>query len=120
MNYYSPYFSYPQITPTALNNNGLMGSVFGKAKSLNWSSILSNIQKTLGIVNQTIPMVKQISPIMSNAKTMFKIMNEFKKTDTSSENIPNKINKYKNDTSIAESPKINQTAYDNQPIFFIN
>lgn len=120
MNYYSPYFSYPQITPTTLNNNGLIGNIVGKAKGLNWSSILSNIQKTLGIVNQTIPMVKQISPIMSNAKTMFKIMNEFKKTDTPSENVSNGISNSVQKTLVTENAETKQNYYDNQPIFFVN
>lgn len=84
MNYYVPYFNmYPNmITPTlgSTTSGGILSRLLGK--NLNWSSILSNTQKTLGIVNQAIPMFKQVSPIVKNAKTMFKVMNEFKKDDT--------------------------------------
>ncbi len=76
MNYYSPYFSYAPYT-AAPASKGILSSIFGGVKSFNWSGLLSNVQKTLGIVNQAIPMVKQVSPIVNNAKTMFKIMNEF-------------------------------------------
>ena len=81
MNYYSPYFGY---TPSYINptNKGILNGLLGGVKGINWSNILSNIQKTLGIVNQTIPMVRQISPIMNNAKTMFRVMNEFKRIET--------------------------------------
>lgn len=120
MNYYSPYFNYPQILPTSLSNSGLLGNAFGKVKGLNWSNILSNIQKTLGIVNQTIPMVKQISPIMSNAKTMFKIMNEFKKNDVSSENFIKQTNTVEEKTIDNGNLQTKKENYDNQPIFFIN
>lgn len=79
MNYYYPYFSYPYAN-VGSSNGGLFSKLLGRG--INWGSILSGTQKTLNIVNQTIPLVKQISPVMKNAKTMFKIMNEFKKVDT--------------------------------------
>ena len=53
------------------------------AKSgINWSSLLSNTQKTLGIINQAIPAFYQVKPIFNNMKTMFKVVNEFNKDDT--------------------------------------
>lgn len=58
---------------------GIFGNLF---RGINFSSILSGTQKTLGIVNQAIPLVKQAKPILNNAKTMFHVMNEFKKVDT--------------------------------------
>ena len=79
MNYYNPYISmmpYQMITQPA--SRGLLSRLFGGIK---WSSIINGTQKTLGIINQTIPMVKQISPVFKNAKTMFHVMNEFKKVD---------------------------------------
>ena len=39
----------------------------------NWSNILSNTQKTLGIINQAIPIVYQVRPLLNNARTLFKI-----------------------------------------------
>lgn len=78
MNYYNPYFSMlPTVSAPA--QTGLLG---GALKGFNFSSILSGTQKVLGIANQAIPLVKQAAPIMKNAKTMFHLMNEFKKVDT--------------------------------------
>lgn len=117
MNYYSPYFSY--ITPISTNtNNGLFNNLLGGIKNMNWSGILSNIQKTLGIVNQAIPMVKQVSPIMQNAKTMFKIMNEFKKVDSPISNANNQKNEKIKETKNIEIDKKIITEI-NQPTFFI-
>ena len=81
MNYYNPYFSYPyMMSQPAAQTVGFLINLF--KGGINWSSILSGTQKTLNIANQAIPLVKQISPVMKNAKTMFNIMNEFKKVDT--------------------------------------
>ena len=119
MNYYSPYFGY---TPSYINptNKGILNGLLGGVKGINWSNILSNIQKTLGIVNQTIPMVRQISPIMNNAKTMFRIMNEFKKTDLPNQTITEQkdITEEKNENTNLNNQE--NIAYDNMPTFFIN
>ena len=71
-------------------------SVSGIAKkTINWSGILNNTQKTLNIVNQAIPIVYQIKPIVNNAKTMFRVASEFSKTNTNM-NINNNKNTYNN------------------------
>jgi hypothetical protein len=80
MNYYNPYMNfYPYATMPAAKTGLLSGLFKG---GLNWGSILTNTQKTLGIVNQAIPVFKQAAPVFKNAKTMFAIMNEFKRVDT--------------------------------------
>ena len=124
MNFYSPYFGYAPYN-TMSTSNGLIHSLINGVKSTNWSSILSNIQKTLGIVNQTIPMVRQIPPIVKNAKTMFQVMNEFKKQD-SNLNKSNKKNKMKienvNSQNIYEQKdEINKYKVSNynNPVFFL-
>ena len=79
MNYYNPYFAtypYLQMAPRM----GLFSRLFGG--NLSFSTILNGTQKTLNIVNQGLPLIKQMSPIVKNAKTMFKVMNEFKKAET--------------------------------------
>ena len=83
--------------------------------------MLSNVQKTLGVVNQAIPMVKQISPIIGNAKTMFRIMNEFKKVDTPTSNNLQTINNNQVNNIQSENTQKQSTTiqYDNQPTFFI-
>lgn len=80
MNYYNPYFGiYP--TTAATSSPGLFGRLLGGG-GIKWGSLLSGTQKVLGVANQAIPVIRQISPVMKNAKTMFKVMNEFKKVDT--------------------------------------
>lgn len=125
MNYYSPYFSYAPYT-AAPASKGILSSILGGVKGVNWSGLLSNVQKTLGIVNQAIPMVKQVSPIVSNAKTMFKIMNEFKKVDTpiKSNNTTNISNTQSSNTQSIDNETIDNTVVensqsDNGPTFFI-
>lgn len=66
---------------SAVTRPGLFRSLFS---NLNLSSILSGTSRTLNVVNQTIPLVRQAGPIMKNAKTMFRVMSEFKKVDTPS------------------------------------
>lgn len=112
MNYYMPFNTIPYET----GNTGLLSRIF--KNGINWSSILTNTQKTLNIINQTIPVIKQVKPVVNNAKTMFKIMNEFKKVDTPKEtNNSNKVNKNTNiNTNNIETTKIINS--DN-PTFFI-
>ena len=107
MNYYNPYF---MNYPTSTSSPGLLRSLFG-GSSINWSSILSNTQKVIGIANQAIPTIKQISPVMKNAKTMFRVMNEFKKVETPKEVVAMENTK--------EKEKIEQTTYQEGPTFFI-
>ncbi len=115
MNYYTPFLGYMPYTATAPANRGIISSILGGLRGTNWSNILSNIQRTLGVVNQAIPMVKQISPIMQNAKTMFKIMNEFKKVDN---NQPQE-NNIKNNNIKTDENKNQNIQSTNNPTFFI-
>lgn len=78
MNYYYPYMGYYPFASIP-QRTGLFSSLF---KGGGLSSIISGTQKTLGVINQAIPVIKQVKPVVNNAKTMFKVMNEFKKTDT--------------------------------------
>lgn len=82
----------------------------GLLSKLSFSSILSGTTKALNFVNQAIPVVKQVSPIMKNAKTMFKVMNEFKKTDIHEE--------IANTSSVIEEP-LQKDYYHNGPTFFV-
>ena len=103
--------------PTS-QNVGLLGRLFGKT-GISISNFLNGTQKVLNIANQTIPLVKQVKPVIGNAKTMFKIMNEFKKTD---------INNDRSETNIEQSNaqnKINNSVLENNgnsqydgPVFF--
>ncbi len=99
MNFYNPYFySIPSRSTGIINK-------------LSLSSIISGTNKTLNFINQAIPIIKQMSPVMRNAKTMFNVMNEFRK----SEPIVNK-DSTKEETNLKESTIINNS---NEPTFFI-
>lgn len=107
MNYYNPYFySYPYMSVAP--KVGILSKIFGG--KLTFGSILTGTQKTLNIVNQAIPLVKQAGPVFNNAKTMFKVMNEFKKVD-------NPVNTKKEETSSSISNNI-QENNQNNPTFF--
>lgn len=123
MNYYNPYFSaIPySYTPTISTSKGLLSSIFGGGKL---SSVLNGTQKALGIVNQTIPLVKQMSPIMKNAKTMFKVMNEFKKIDVpntiKNTNLTNQNSNNNTNNDVLSDNSMNTKNTNNQgPTFFL-
>ncbi len=72
---------YPYNVP----KSGFLSSL----KSFNFSGFIDGAQKTLGLVNQTIPLIYQVKPIISNAKTMFKIADVIKSDDSViDENVP--------------------------------
>lgn len=85
MYYYNPYMMMYPMASNATATKGLFRGLLGRG--INWSSIISGTGKTLNIINQAIPVVKEISPVMKNARTMFRVMNEFKKADTPSNQI---------------------------------
>ena len=111
MNYYNPYFGGMTYTPalgagTNVSSRGLLGSLFGGGKL---STFINGTQKTLNIINQAIPIVKQVSPVMKNAKTMFKVMNEFKRVD----NISNNTNQTIKEAAVNNSNNNNMTSSSN-------
>ncbi len=116
MNFYNPYMFYPYSTLSTPASTGLLGSSIGRGFS--FSSLLNGAQKTLNFVNQAIPVVKQVSPMMKNAKTMFRVMNEFKKVDTPN-NVRTNSKTVSNPTSNFESNIETPLANDNGPTFFI-
>lgn len=79
MNFYNPYY-YTLPTNYIQPKIGLLGKLFGNA-GISISNFLNGTQRVLNIANQAIPLVKQVKPMIGNAKTMFKVMNEFKKTE---------------------------------------
>ena len=122
MNYYMPYFNMAPSAITPMIGNSTSKGLFSRLLSgINWGSILNNTQKTLGIVNQAIPMVKQISPVMKNAKTMFKVMNEFKRIDNpiTTNNTTNN-NLIPKQQTISEQQNEYNTIYEGGPTFFDN
>ena len=97
MNYYNPYYMLAPMTATRPGLFGLLSR--GAGRGITLSSIINGTQRTLGLVNQAIPLVKQVTPVMKNAKTMFRVMNEFKKVDAPVNNGINSDNSIKTDVS---------------------
>lgn len=80
-------------------------SLFSMLKNIGWSNLLDGTQKTLGVINQAIPIVYQVKPVVSNMRSVFKIANAIKSPDNNQS-----TNKSYNNTN-----NINT----NKPIFYI-
>lgn len=90
------------------SNPGVLARSISALKNIKWGTILDGTQKTLGVINQAIPIVYQVKPMINNAKTLFKIANVVsssnKSTDTTNSN-----------TNLIENKKETK----NSPIFYI-
>lgn len=97
----------------------------GGLKSINWQGLLSNTSRTLGVINQAVPLVKQIGPMYNNMKSMLKVASLFKdETDTNvsssskkTEDKTIKVDNIKND--YINENTITNYSYSNSPNFFI-
>ncbi len=69
-------------------------SILSFLKNIKWGALLDGTQKTLGVINQAIPIVYQVKPIINNAKTMFNIAKIMNTNDesTNSTKVNNKNN----------------------------
>lgn len=96
-----PYNSYARP-------QGMFSGLKNLTKGVTLTGFLDGAQKTLGVINQAIPIVHQVGPIITNAKTMFKIADVI--------NTPDKT--YNNSNVRDENIKsINSST--NKPIFYI-
>lgn len=93
-------------------------SILPKAK-FNWGSLLTNAQKTLGVINQAIPVFHQVRPIWSNAKTMFKVMGEMGKINNNNNNNRGNNSDQNTNTTTVNNQNNQQTFQNNEPNFFI-
>ncbi len=84
-----------------------VGAITGSGTSLlskiNWSSLLSNAQKTLNVVNQAIPLYYQVKPVFNNIKTLGRIGKEFVRSsnvqNTSNQTVNNENNNVNTNTN---------------------
>lgn len=117
-----PFMMPNAATQTSLLNATKNTSFLGK---INWSSLLSNTQKTLNVVNQVIPLYYQVKPVVSNIRTLGKIGKEFNKSNinNSNNNFSNNVNNNDSNTnnniniSTKENNDINN--FIPNPTFFI-
>ena len=87
----------------------------GNFNGLTFGKVISGISKTLNIVNQAIPLYKQVRPIISNAGSILNIFKEFNKPDIDT-NIKEKSITLK-DTSLPLKSTIKRIS-TNSPTFF--
>lgn len=92
-------YPYPKV--------GLLSKFGNLAKGFSFSSFLDGTQKTLGVINQAIPIVYQVKPMFKNARTMFKIADELIKP--SSEEAVDEV----------VSTNSNNEVRSNKPVFYI-
>lgn len=90
-------------------------------RNINFGNILTNTSKTLNVINQAIPVVKQVGPMFNNMKSMLKVASLFNDATTPTNSTRN--NNTKNTANIEKNKtKENTTtnnSYSNSPNFFI-
>lgn len=95
-------YPYPKV--------GLFSRFSNLAKGFSFTSFLDGTQKTLGVINQAIPIVYQVKPMFQNAKTIFKIADEINKSVTVNET--STVREESNSISTMQNNS-------NRPIFYI-
>ncbi len=107
--YNNPYLYQSLYKPGLFSRLfGGIGAGAGALKNgINWGTILNNTQKSLGIINQAIPLVYQVKPIVNNAKTMFKIADALKGDNKTTKN------------SSVNTTTVSTSQNTNKPIFYM-
>ena len=103
-------FSSPTVGPfaTTVRNAGLFSRISNGVRSFNWSGLLTNANKTLNVVNQAIPLVRQAGPMVSNMRNMLKIAKVFG-NETSNRSNTNNIVKTNNNEILNKDDNFNNT-----------
>ena len=97
---------------SGIASSGGITSLLGKIK---WSSLLSNAQKTLSVVNQAIPLYYQVKPVFKNIRALGKIGKEFTKINSNSKVVNNVA-----ENSITKEENINEITQEvPNPTFFL-
>lgn len=77
-------------------------------RRINFNNILNNTQRTLGIINQAIPIVYQVKPLLNNARTLFRVASAINDNDEETNS-----NNYSDNISYEEKKD------SNGPIFYL-
>jgi len=105
---------------------GRLANSFGFIRNINWSNLINNTSKTLGVINQTIPLVKQAGPMVRNVKSVLKLASVFKdetdpqKKEFNKEKSTIKSTNKETISNTTNKSKENNYTTSNQPTFFIN
>lgn len=72
---FNPYMASSMIgSPIPFSLPGSAAGIATAAKKFSWSGIFNGIGKTIGTVNQIIPLYQNVKPIINNSKTLLKVM----------------------------------------------
>lgn len=124
---------------------GRLGSGFSALRSINWGGLINNASKTLGVINQTIPLVRQVGPMFHNMRSMLKVASVFKDETDRKQSSKRNTTSIRHDRQPFSSPSTNARSnatterthheygttteehsfenssnYDNAPTFFID
>lgn len=94
--------------------NALSGAT--KASTFTFSGLLNGASKTLGVINQAIPIFYQVKPIINNAKTMYRVAKEINSNDRKNTSTNSSNNNSNNNTKTNNVSNNNDV---NKPNFFI-
>ena len=93
------------------------------SRGFSFSNLLNGASKTLGVVRDAIPVVKEIGPMMNNMKSILKIASVFKdETDTKEkkeETSSNINNNDQNNSTNKEKTDYSYNQSNNSPNFFL-
>lgn len=127
--YPNGFYNMPFVNPynavgaaSALPRTGGLLSKLG-LRNIDFGNILTNTSKTLNVINQAIPVVKQVGPMFNNMKSILKVASLFNDATTPRNNNNNNNssnNKVNNETSGERNENtITNNSYSNSPNFFI-
>lgn len=72
---FNPYMASSMIgSPIPFSLPGSAAGIAAATKKFSWSGIFNGIGKTIGTVNQIIPLYQNVKPIIHNSKTLLKVM----------------------------------------------
>ena len=132
--YPNGFYNMPFVNPynavgaaSALPKTGGLLSKLG-LRNINFGNILTNTSKTLNVINQAIPVVKQVGPMFNNMKSILKVASLFndattpsnnKNSNTQSNNNTNNSSNNKVNNETSNENTITNNGYSNSPNFFI-
>lgn len=92
--------------------------MFGTMRSgITLSSVLGGISKGLGIINQAIPLYREIKPMIGSARKVMSVLQELK-VNNNSNNTNNTTSNNKTTINIEENKKIVNESSQSAPVFF--
>lgn len=113
-NGYMPYSPYGALNMAgSIPRSGGLLSRLG-LKSINWGNLLTNTSKTLNVINQAIPVVKQVGPMFNNMKSVLKVASLF--SDATNGNDNSKVNNSTTDDNSINSANNNISANNNNNV----